>query len=320
MNTSNSSIKGKAYEYASILALKKLISPIRKIEIIKNESFNIAKSRYEKDISKQEKSDMLLSAKSGIEAIIGMEPKIIEDGKDQLIVSLQPDNVATDLGDIRDVLIIRRELSWEIGISVKHNHAALKHSRLSALLDFGNAWIDVPCSQNYFNEIKPIFDRLRILRSRGIKWNELNNKETSVYIPILNAFKRELEAINNYNTGVTEKLIKYLIGSNGKDYYKLIHNNNHTTTIIPFNLYGTLNLPANNANPQIIVSPIDLPTKIIDFSYKVNSQTTLILTLDNGWSISFRIHNASTIIESSLKFDIQLQSQPTSMFYLNREW
>jgi hypothetical protein len=320
MDTSNSSIKGKAYEYACILALKKLVAPIRKIEIIENESLTIAKSRYENDISDRERSDMLLSAKSGIEAIVGMEPKIVEDGTDKLTVSLQSDNVATELGDIRDVLIIRRKLSWEIGVSVKHNHSALKHSRLSTRLDFGNIWLGIPCSQNYFNNIKPIFERLKILKENGTKWNVLTDKEVSVYVPILNAFKAEFENINDNNANITEKLIKYLIGSNGKDYYKLIHNNNHTTTIMPFNLYGTLNLPADNANPQIVIPQIDLPTKIIDFSYKANSQTTLILTLDNGWSISLLIHNASTIVEPSLKFDIQLQSQPTDMFYLNVEW
>ncbi len=320
MDTSNSSIKGKAYEYACILALEELILPIREIEIIENESLEIAKSRYENDIIEQDKSDMLLSAKSGIEAIIEMEPKIVGDGTDKLVVSLQPDNIATELGDIRDVLIIRRELSWEIGVSVKHNHAALKHSRLSTKLDFGKVWVGVPCSQDYFDTIKPIFERLKTLKTSKTKWNSLADKEASVYAPILDAFKTEFEKINNSNNDIAEKLIKYLIGSNGKDYYKLIHNKNHATTIMPFNLYGTLNLSANKVDPTIIIPAIELPTKILDFSYKANSQTTLILTFDNGWSISFRIHNASAIVEPSLKFDIQLQSQPTNMFYLNREW
>ena len=40
------------------------------------------------------------------------------------------------------------------------------------------------------------------------------------------------------SNNVTSKLVEYLIGSNGRDYYKLIHHNNHTTTVMPFNLYG----------------------------------------------------------------------------------
>lgn len=320
MNTSNSSIKGKAYEYACIVALETAISAFRKVEIIKNESFKIAKSRYEKCISDKEKSEMLASAKSGIKAIIEMEPKITEDNKDKVVISIQPDNVATKLGDIRDILIIRREPVWEIGISVKHNHAALKHSRLSAKLDFGKIWIDSPCSKKYFSEIKPVFERLTELKSKKVKWNSLAEKETSIYMPLLDAFRSELQRINIDNKDTTKNIIKYLIGSNGKDYYKLIHNNNHTTTIIPFNLFNTLNSSTNNVHPSIIIPTIELPTRIIDFSYKPNSKTTLILTLDNGWSVSFRIHNASSIVEPSLKFDIQLQSQPANMFYLNLEW
>jgi hypothetical protein len=319
-STIQSTIKGKAYEYACIIALKEIVSPIRPIEIIGNESLTIAKTRYENDISESEKYEMLLSAKSGIQAIIEMEPKIIEDGTDKLSVSLQPDNVATNLGDIRDVLIIRRSIKWEIGVSVKHNHAALKHSRLSTRLDFGSIWVEVPCSQDYFDRIRPIFNKLKTLKDNGKKWSEMTDKESSVYVPLLNAFKAEFEKINSENTDITAKLIKYLLGSNGKDYYKLIHNNNHNTTIIPFNLYGTLNQATTTNNPTTIIPTISLPTRIIELSFKENSQTTLILTMDGGWSISFRIHNASTIVEPSLKFDIQIVGQPADLFYLNREW
>jgi hypothetical protein len=303
-----------------VLALQEIVSPIRPIIVIENESLGIAKNRYENDISADEKSEMLLSAKSGIEAIIEMEPKIIEDGTDELSVSLQPDNAATDLGDIRDVLIIRRDISWEIGVSVKHNHAALKHSRLSTRLDFGNVWVGVPCSQDYFDTIKPIFERLKTLQTNKAKWNEMPDKAFSVYVPILNAFKAEFENINTNNPDITAKLIKYLLGSNGKDYYKLIHRHNHTTTIIPFNIYGTLNQPTATAQPSTIIPTISLPTRIIELSFKEGSQNTLILTMDRGWSISFRIHNASTIVEPSLKFDIKLDGQPTDLFYIDREW
>lgn len=320
MDTKNSSNKGKAYEYACILAFGKIVSSIREIEIVKNESLLIAKSRYENDISEKDKKEMFLSAESGIKTIIEMEPKIIEDGKDKLTVLLQPDNVATKLGDIRDMLIIRRELSWEIGISVKHNHSALKHSRLSTKLDFGKSWFNLPCSANYFNEINPIFKRLKMLKEEKICWKDLADKEENTYVPLLQSFIKEFNYLSSLKKNITLDLIKYLIGSNGKDYYKLIHNNNHITTIMPFNLFKTLNQSTKNEKPKIIIPDIELPTRIIELSLKNNSKTTVILTMDNGWSISFRIHNASTIVEPSLKFDIQLQSKPEALFYVNSEW
>ena len=57
-----------------------------------------------------------------------------------------------------------------------------------------------------------------------------------------------------------------------------------------------------------------LPNRLVDITYKQDSLTTLNVILDEGWQLSFRIHNASSKIENSLKFDIQLVSNPDSLF------
>ena len=319
MNTINSTIKGKAFEYACLLAIKEIVEGIRPLKIEENSSYIIAKERFEQEIDIDGQNELLISAKVGINSIIEMDPIIIEDGNDTLEISLQPDTSATKYGDIRDVLIIRRNINWEIGISVKHNHSALKHSRLSRTLDFGKVWLDKKCSEKYFNSISTVFDLLDGYKGKNLKWSDLKSKEDEIYIPLLNSFKEELCRINSKGD-ITTALIKYLIGSNGRDYYKLISNTNRTTTVIPFNLFGTLNQSANTIQPKISIPKINLPTKILDFSFKEKSKTTLILTLNNCWVISFRIHNASTYVESSLKFDIQLKGMPLDMFYINRAW
>lgn len=318
MDTSNSSIYGKAYEYACILAIIEKVSKIREVEIIENDSISIARQRYNSiDVSIQ--SEMMLSAKAGITAIMDMEPRIEEDGNDKLSITLQPDTAATKNGDIRDVLIIRRSIEWEIGISVKHNHAALKHSRISPRIDFGKEWLGTPCSKKYFENINKVFDKLAIVKNEKKCWSDLPNKEDCVYVPLLQAFMDEFNSLQK-NHNVTSKLVGYLIGSNGRDYYKLIHHNNHVTTVMPFNIYGTLNLSSNCQKPRIDVPPFELPNRIIELTFKENSKTTIILTMNKGWSISMRLHNASSRIETSLKFDIQLQSKPENIFYLNVEW
>ena len=43
-------------------------------------------------------------------------------------------------------------LNWEIGLNIKHNHDAVKHSRLSHKIDFGAEWFEKPCSQNYWQK------------------------------------------------------------------------------------------------------------------------------------------------------------------------
>ena len=136
---------------------------------------------------------------------------------------------------------------------------------------------------------------------------------------MLKAFIAEFNALQASNN-VTSKLVEYLIGSTGRDYYKLIHHNNHTTTVMPFNLYGTLNLSSNSQKTRIDVPPIELPDRIIELAFKEGSKTSIVLTMNKGWSISMRLHNASSRVEMSLKFDIQLQSKPEDIFYLDVEW
>ena len=119
---------------------------------------------------------------------------------------------------------------------------------------------------------------------------------------------------------VTRGLVEYLLGSGGHDYYKLIHQSNHEVVIIPFNLHGSLNAPVGSIDPHINLRVLKPPTKILSLEFKEKSLTTVIMTLDNNWAISFRIHNASSKVEPSLKFDIQLDSTPDDLYKITREW
>lgn len=59
-----------------------------------------------------------------------LEPQLTEpNGNEPLFLSLQADAEGIK-GDVRDVLCIRKKNGWEIGLSCKHNHHAVKHSRL----------------------------------------------------------------------------------------------------------------------------------------------------------------------------------------------
>lgn len=185
MDTSKSTQLGKAYEYACLVAVQELISDVRPVKIVENSSFQVAKGCFTDTLSQNEQYNMITSARVGISSIIKLEPQLSEQGDDELEVLLQPDNIARDSGDIRDVLVIRRSIDWEVGISVKHNHDALKHSRLSSNIDFGQRWMSTPCSRRYFEEIEPIFSKLQDYQSRGLRWSELDNKEEDIYVPLL---------------------------------------------------------------------------------------------------------------------------------------
>lgn len=308
-------INGKAFEYAVLLEFQaRLTSLVSVIEIIENEPYNTALNCFNSFIETEQEKFRLI-ASFAINYLIDLEPRLSNqiDIGDILQLEIVPDK-AGESGDVRDVLALRSSQNWEIGISAKNNHRAVKHSRLSNDIDFGQKWLGLSCTNAYFNKIKPIFDNLAQIKKNSKstqKWETLGDYHSSVYIPVLDAFKEELIRLDKENPGiVAARLVEYLIGN--KDFYKVIKGNNKVE-IQSYNLHGTLNLPFRSIKPKAKVPKLKLPNRLIEVVYKEDSQTTLLVTLNEGWQISFRIHNASSRIEPSLKFDINLVSAPHSL-------
>lgn len=115
------------------------------------------------------------------------------------------------------------------------------------------------------------------------------------------------------------KIIEYLIGK--KDYYKIVSRDSKRLTLIhTFNMHETLNKPSKDKDSDIIVPVVKLPTRFVALEFKPNSSNTVEMFLDNGWQLSFRIHNASTKVEPSLKFDVQFISMPMSVLSIECKW
>ena len=309
--------QGRAYEYICLLTLNEEINKIRKSEIIKNSAFIAAQNAWNYvDVSF--KSILKESAKAVVATIFDMEPMIIEESDDTLTLKIQTDNEGKE-GDVRDILISRSDVSWEIGLSIKHNHFAVKHSRIGRSLDFGKKWFGVPCSKNYWNNIKSIFDYLAEQITQNKNWNELATKNTDVYIPLLNAFMNEIKESTKQNPSVPQKMVEYLLGE--FDFYKVISiDSKRITQIQSYNLHGNLNKSTKTITPKIKIPVVMLPTRIVSFEFKPNSSNTVELYMDGGWQFNFRIHNASTKVEQSLKFDIQIIGMPTTIVSINCRW
>lgn len=308
-------INGKAFEYALLKEFFERLKAVTTVSVVENEPFKTALKCF-LSFSEKEKSHYSLVASFAVNFLLDIEPRLSNGISDKDVLQLE---IVSDkegqTGDVRDVLAIRSLQKWEIGISAKNNHRAVKHSRLSNDIDFGQKWLGIPCSVTYFKEVKPVFDNLAKLRTASKatqKWDTLGDYHTSVYVPILDAFKKELLRLDAENPGtVAERLIEYLIGN--KDFYKVIKGSNKVE-IQAYNLHGTLNLPFETVKPKAKVPKLKLPSRLIEVVYQENSKTTLLVTLNEGWQISFRIHNASSRIEPSLKFDINLVSAPHSLF------
>ena len=290
------------------------LNKITKVKINKNKPYETAKGHFD-SFDEHEQSKFLISASAAINFLIDIEPRLSSAINDLDCLELE---IVSDkegqAGDVRDVLTIRSQQKWQIGISAKNNHRAVKHSRLSMNIDFGDKWLNHPCAMSYFANIKPVFDMLQEIKSKdkSTKWTSIENMHDIVYIPILEAFRNELLRLDKENPNtVAENLVQYLIGT--EDYYKVIKGKTKVE-IQAYNIHGSLNQPFEKQKPKAKIQKLKLPSRLIEVVFKKDSKTTLLVSLDEGWQISFRIHNASSRVEPSLKFDINLVSAPHTLF------
>ena len=315
--SSKSNDQGRAYEYITLLTLHSEISKKRKAEIIRNSSLEAARNAWD-NMSMSMQSLLTISAQSFIPDIFYLEPLILEDDGDIVELLIQNDKNGED-GDVRDIIIARSGIKWEIGLSMKHNHFAVKHSRLSHIIDFGDKWYGIPCSKSYWQSVSPIFDYLQEQKRKGKAWFELTDKSEMVYIPLLKAFMQELHDAYAYHKELPQKMVEYLLGE--FDFYKVVSvDNQRITQINTFNLHGTLNKSGKRNKPKSTIPRVLLPSRIVSLDFKPGSENTIELYMDGGWQFSFRIHNASTMVESSLKFDIQIIGMPTTIVTINCRW
>ncbi len=298
---------GRAYEFICLISLYEAIKQIRNAQIIKNSSYEAAFNAWN-TLKPSEQALYTLSANSTIDTIFALEPNIIEKEEDILNLFIQTDKHG-ELADVRDIIIERKDIRWEIGLSIKHNHMAVKHSRLSASLDFGKKWYGSKCSQSYWEAIKPIFAFLKTEKEKDTLFEELNAKEETVYVPLLKAFINEISMQIKQDSSIPRKMVEYLLSK--YDFYKVISiDKKKITTIQSFNMYGTLNKASKIKEPDIKVPQINLPTELLHIDFKPNHKNTVIMCFDNGWQFSFRIHNAEKHVAPSLKFDIQIDGMP----------
>lgn len=324
---------GYAFEYAVCINTPIAIRDWRNqhnlqtgsIRILQNTRFA---SLYQKWslISNQKKDLMNKAALAGLRQILDMEPRLIYFTDEDPIQIVPNESITGRAGDVRDIIYIRNlrpqirrvrsnesngfhNNHWEIGISCKWNHWALKSPRLSNRIDFGEEWLGVPCSNQYWDDLEQPLHYLNSHRNQA--WNELpeNEKFQLVYRPFGNAFISELRKINETHGQIPISLLRYLLGR--QDFYKLIGiESQRSTEIQVVNIDNTLNQPNQSINPRFRLPKIVLPTRIINIDWIPGSEHTIQVVMDNGWQINLRLHNAETRIKNSLKFDVNFAGNP----------
>lgn len=310
---------GKAFEYAiARIYFETIKNKGLQVSLTEDDAYNTAKKFFEESTENQQNRH-LLSAKATLDTMFKIEPGLTaqKDKNDILNIRIAKDKEGQD-GDVRDIIFSREKQHWEIGFSAKNNNYSQKHSRLSSTNDFGASWFDIECSKEYWNEIKPIFEFVKKYKDEGKSWKLMGkDKETKVYIPLLNAFKKEVLNTNKNNPDIPQKLISYIIGV--YPFYQIIKEDSKNLVVIKaFNINDNLNKTVNNIKSRYKVPKLEPPTRIVefDFAHKQSGQMvdTMNMILDGGWEISFRIHSADDPIVLSLKFDVKLLGNPPILF------
>jgi len=128
---------GKAFEYAILKEFEEKLHKITKVNVIDNDALQTVKKHFT-SFESNIQSQLLLYASFAVNFLIDIEPRLSNGIDENDILELE---ILTDdkgqIGDVRDIAIIRSIQKWEIGISAKNNHKAVKHSRLSNKIDFG---------------------------------------------------------------------------------------------------------------------------------------------------------------------------------------
>lgn len=247
--------KGKAFEYATAISFYNyVIKSGGRAQLNRDNNFQNVEDSFN-TLSSTEQNELMKAAMVGCVKVFKLEP-ILQKIDDNLTISIAPDYFG-QIGDVRDVILTKGD--WEIGISCKHNHQALKHQRLSNHIDFGNEWAGCPVSQNYWQGIRPIFQMLQEFKEKKVNWRDLSSynisKEQDVYVPMLTAFLNEFNALDKRYKNLAANFVEYLAGR--KDFYKFVMNEKvREITIYCYNLHGDLGVGGD-------VPVVPLPTHFI---------------------------------------------------------
>ena len=277
---------GRAFEYAIALAVQR----VSKAEIEEGIASDATLTSYR---IAARTSEMDIAASKAVNFLAQSDQRITKTN----LIRMQTDKAGA-IGDVRDIIMeCGRD---EIGISAKQNHDAVKHSRLSANIDFGESWAGIPVSDFYWKQTNPIFDELVELKKRKVLFRDIKKKGATIYLPVLTAFEDEFKRLcEQHSTKFIEPVFRYLIGN--YDFYKIIGRPKaEEVRIQSHNLNGSLKWGWK----------WKIPTHIVDVSRIRGSYSTLRVTLEGGWLITFRLHSASKKVEPSLKFDIRLAAMP----------
>jgi len=235
-----------------------------------------------RDTTKSSNIDPLLLAelKHAANGIISrwLEPQFKLSQQSSVTLDRLPDQNQLDVTDIRLTLS-----SKTINLSIKHNHAALRHQRPGTTpvhCGFPKKSLEM---QQFRQKYKVITHQFIRQAEQETLFSKLPSGliEQHLYTPICDLVG---QFINSHSSTCSTTLFQYLVGA--FDYYKIIVN----TRDRKFEIQD--------------FSSLNLPSAVVPMV----SKQYVYLHFNNAWRIKMRLHTASSQIRNSpsLKFDTSL--------------
>jgi hypothetical protein len=282
-------------------------------------------------------------AKPAVERIFSKEPYVFVTDGEPLCIRFNFLDSDRELAkdSFGEIMLERADIDWRFSISIKSDANVLSsmpvadrdtatyHDNVvnvfNEIDDFGDRIFSVPCSNEYFDEINAILEKIAPLDRDT--WAKLLSDEDFAYenliTPMMKAFGAELPRIFRYHPEAPRKMIEYFYGK--IDYYY----------IKPIEEVGVTRIGAVNAHSDLgripgtsnhLTQPVRFPTQLLDVKFASGkygelSRDTIKFSFDGGWAVCVRISIDATVDNGRLfALHVYMPSTPFGSYRDQVEW
>jgi len=304
--------KEKQCAYACFIALKGVLEESAQVSVQQNDSLYAAHQAY-MDTPELKAVRLDEAAKAAVRMLKDAEPRLrmpVEGQSLQLVLQDEPE-------DERDIVCRNTHNGWEVGVSCRLSHAR-RRMHFGCFTDFGQEWFLQPCSNEYYEKIRPIFDELRALEERNGKWKDMPRKEERFFYLFQNALLSELKRMDEAHPGKIPAAMLVLLAGK-KDFYRMVPDENKgQTRLEACNLFGTLGLSQSRGKGSRITK-LKFPHTFFQASKRIINDV-FVLATDEGWAYSFRVGGCGGKVEAQLCVDLELVGVPRDIYTQTESW
>lgn len=296
---SKSANRGYSFEYSTIVEGQKILNA--NIEPRTQTWINDKGIEKYNSITSDEQQAMLDASNAIVNFLIEYEPWIQQ--KETEITYVGTIRGSNDVSDVRF-----SNIQNSFGVSLKSNHDAVRHPRISPTIDIARQWLGAPTDQQYMDEIRQIIENFFSYCSYNniTRYNQLdkNKLDSILYRPVTESFALMLHRVFTKSQGseAIAYFLGYLIGN--KNFYKAKADfNNREITIEAYDITGALGTKGRLKMPSRC-------HEVLVETGRNGMHNYISITFDQGWQLKMRLHNAERNIQNSLKWDVRFIGTP----------